>query len=118
MIFILFFALIIVAVIALNVLDNNNLEKIENYMKSQNCIAVHYNQGQYQGVCKDEIIVINNAFSVDIPKDKKTLSYEQIQTINIEDKTIRIKTNTANMILEFKQKDKATMFYKKVQNKL
>jgi len=118
MIFIVFFALIIMAVLALNVLDNNNLEKIENYMKAQSCVAVHYNQGQYQGVCKDEIIVIENAFSVDISQDKKTIFYNQIQTIHIEDKTLNIKTNTQDLTLEFKQKDKARMFYKKVQNKL
>ena len=93
MIFIVFFALIIMSVIALNVLENNNLEKIENYMKAQNCAAVHYNQGQYQGVCKDEIIIIKNAFSVDIQKDKKTLEYTGIQTVTINDKTINIKTN-------------------------
>ncbi len=118
MIFIIFFALIIIGVIALNTLDNNNLEKIENYLKAQKCVAVHYNQGQYQGVCQDEIILIQNAFTINISKDKKIISYGKIQTVNIEDKTIKIKTNTANVKLEFKQKDKARMFYKKVQNKL
>jgi len=118
MIFIVFFALIIIGVIALNTLDNNNLEKIKNYLKAQNCVAVHYNQGQYQGVCEDEIILIKNAFTIDISKDKKMISYANIQTAKLEDKTIKIKTNTANVKLEFKQKDKATMFYKKVQNKL
>jgi len=118
MIFIVFFALIIFGVIALNTLDNNNLEKIENYLKAQNCVAVHYNQGQYQGVCEDEIILIKNAFTIDISKDKKMISYAKIQTVNIKDKTIMIDTNTSNVKLEFKQKDKATLFYKKVQNKL
>jgi len=118
MIFIVFFALIIIGVIALNTLDNNNLEKMENYLKTQNCEAVHYNQGQYQGVCQDEIILIKNSFSVDISKEKKIISYAKIQTVKLEDKTINIKTNIQNLKLEFKQQDKAIMFYKKVQNKL
>ncbi len=118
MIFIVLFALIIIGVIALNILDNNNLETIENYLKAQNCVAVHYNQGQYQGVCQDEIILIKNAFTIDISKDKKIISYAKIQAVKLEDKIINIKTNTQNLKLEFKQQDKAIMFYKKVQNKL
>ncbi|NQY92865.1 MAG: hypothetical protein HRT43_01755 [Campylobacteraceae bacterium] len=118
MIFIVFFALIIIAGIGLNILDTNNLEKIENYMKAQNCVAVHYNRGQYHGVCENNILIIKNSFSVDISKPDKSISYVDIKNITIEDKTIKIISTKENLKLEFKKPDNATVFYKKVQNKL
>ncbi len=118
MIFIVFFALIILAVISLNIIDNNNLDKIKTHLNSQKCEAIYYNRGQYHGVCENEILIIKNSFSVDISKPDKSISYFDIKNITIDNKTINIISTNENLKLEFKQEDKAKIFYKKVQNKL
>lgn len=44
MIFLIVFGLIALIVIVLNMMDNSNLEKIENYFKSQNCQNIVYSK--------------------------------------------------------------------------
>ena len=68
MIFLVVFGLIAAVVIVLNIMDSSNLEKIETYLKSQDCQNIVYSKGVYKGVCKDEIIQVSNSFSVDIEK--------------------------------------------------
>lgn len=118
MIFIVFFGLIIVVVIGLNVLDNNNINKIEQYFKAQHCEAINYVNGQYFGVCKENIIIVKNGFSVDISKPEKVIFYKDIKELKKEDKKLIVITKNNKIDLEFKDQNNTNDFYIKVQNRL
>ncbi len=118
MIFIVFFGLIAVVIIALNLVDSNNINKIEKYLKSKKCEIISYNSGQYKGACKDSIIVINNAFSIDTSKPDKVIFYKEIKDIKREDKKLIVLIKENRVDLNFKDQNSANEFYKKVQNKL
>ena len=114
MIFLLVFGLIAVVVIALNIIDSSNLEKIENHFKTLNCQNVIYSKGIYKGICKDEIMQIPNSFSVDLEEDKKTFKLKDIRSLEIKDFTIII---NKNYNIEFKEKENMGTFYKTLKEK-
>lgn len=115
MIFLVVFGLIGAIVIALNIKDNSNLEKMENYLKSQNCQNIVYSKGIYKGVCDGKVIIIENGFSIDLNKDKKVFKIDDINSIKIENLKIII-NNTYN--IEFKDQKKMEDFYKKLKEKI
>lgn len=118
MIFIVFFGLIAVIVIGLNILDNSNINKIEEYFKTKQCETIIHGKGQYQALCPNSIIVIENGFSVDTSKPKELILYKDIKDIKKEKKKLIVITDTSDANLEFKDQNSADEFYKKVQNKL
>lgn len=110
--------MIVFVVVGLNIVDSNNVEKIEDYYKAQKCEAVNYVRGEYFGLCPKSIIVIKNGFSVDVSKPLKVIDYKDIQDIKKEEKYLKIITAMKSDTLEFKNANKTDEFYKKVQNKL
>jgi len=116
MIFIIFFGLIAVAIIALNVVNSNNIDDIENYYAAQRCDAVSTVRGVYKGACANSIILINNGFSIDLSKPTKEILYKDIQGIKKQDKMLTLMTNEM-VELEFKDNNQLEEFYKKVQSK-
>lgn len=114
MIFLIVFGLIALIVIVLNVMDNSNLEKIENYLKVQNCQNILYSKGVYKGICNDRIIQIPNSFSVDIDKNKTVFDFKDIKSIE-EKKSSIIINKTYN--IEFKEKENLDKFYKSLKEK-
>lgn len=117
MIFIAFFGLIALIVIALNVLDSNNINKIEDYLKVQECNTVHYNEGVFQALCNNKVILIDNGFSVDINKDKKLILYKEIKNINKEKNKLVLITKDDKITLTFKEEKEQEDFFKKVKEK-
>ena len=115
MIFLVVFGFIAAIVIALNIKDNSNIEKIENYLKSQNCENIVYSKGVYKGVCHEKIIAIENGFSIDLSEDKKVFNIDEIDSVNIENLKIII-NNTYN--IEFKNQEEMDDFYKKLKEKI
>lgn len=115
MIFLVVFGLIAVIVILLNIKDSSNLEKIENYLKSKNCINIIYSKGDYKGICPNEIIEISNSFSVDLEKNKRVFKFDKIKTLEKENLEIII-NKTYN--IEFKEKEKMEIFYKSLKEKI
>lgn len=93
MIFLLFFGLIALVVIVLNIIDYNNVNKIEQFYKTKGCNTVNYDSGVYQGVCKEGIIFIKNGFTVDLSKPQKIILYKDIKEASTKDKIMTIKTN-------------------------
>ena len=90
MIFIVLFFIIVFIVVALNMYDNSNLEKIENYITQEKCNKYIYTKGSYKALCEDRLIEIANSFSLDIKKDKKEYKYKDIRSIDKEKKNILI----------------------------
>ncbi|MGB6328166.1 MAG: hypothetical protein WBF48_04515 [Halarcobacter sp.] len=114
MVFLVIFGLIAIVVIALNIIDGSNLEKIENHFKALNCQNVIYSKGIYKGICKDEIMQIPNGFSVNLEEDKRILKLNEIKNLDIKKLTIII-NNSYN--IEFKKKENMDIFYMKLKEK-
>ncbi|MDZ7817367.1 MAG: hypothetical protein U5K55_01620 [Aliarcobacter sp.] len=62
MIFIGLFLFIAFIVIALNVYNQSNLNKIEEYLQKNNCQNIIYSNGSYKALCEDYFIVVENKF--------------------------------------------------------
>ncbi len=115
MIFLVVFGLIAIIVIALNMKDSANLEKIETYLKAQDCKNIIYSKGAYKGVCKDSVIQVGNSFSVDIEKNKTIFKFDKIK--NLDEKEFVIIINNSYNI-EFKDEKNKKSFYKSLKEKL
>jgi len=115
MVFLVIFGLIAVVVIALNMKDSSNLEKIENHFKAENCQNIVYSKGIYKGICENKIMQINNSFSVDLEKNKTTFTLDKIK--NLDEKELSIIVNNS-YIIEFKDKKNKETFYKSLKEKI
>ncbi len=115
MIFLVVFGFISLIVIVLNVMDNSNLQKIENFFKSKNCQNIIYSKGSYKGICEDEVMEISNSFTVDLEKNKTIYKLNEIK--NIEKKNMAIIINNSYTI-KFKEKKNIDKFYKSLKEKI
>lgn len=115
MIFIAVFGFIAFIVFALNIYDNSNLEKIENYITQDNCTKYIYTKGSYKALCEDKLIEISNSFSVNIKEDKIEYKYVDIKSIEKEERNIII--NDKNKI-SFSKVEEVDKFYMQLEEKL
>ena len=114
MIFIGLFLFIIAIVIALNLHNNANLSKIEEYLVKSNCKNYIYAKGSYKAICEDGFYEISNSFTVDIEKNSKVINYSDIKDLNIKDLKIYIN----NEEFEFKNSDELNLFYNELNSRL
>lgn len=114
MIFLFIFGIIAIIVIALNIKDSSNLQKIENHFKALNCENVIYSKGVYKGFCKDEIMQIPNSFSINLEEDKKSFKFDKIKSIEVKELKIIINNDYK---IEFKKKENMDTFYKVLKEK-
>lgn len=114
MIFLVLFGIIAIVVFALNIYDNSNLEKIKKYFEVNDCKNIIYSKGTYKGICKDEIVQIDNGFSIDVKKDKRIFKLKQIKQINKDNLTVILNDSYK---IEFKDKKKLELFYKSLEEK-
>ncbi|MDZ7817932.1 MAG: hypothetical protein U5K55_04625 [Aliarcobacter sp.] len=83
MIFIGLFLFIASIVIALNLYNQSNLNKIEEYLQKNNCQNIIYSNGSYKALCEDYFIVVENSFSLDINKNSKLINYTDIKNLEV-----------------------------------
>jgi len=114
MIFIIFFAIVASIFIVLNIYDNSNLQKIENYYLKKKCLNVLYSKGEYKGICQDSIVVVPNSFSPDLQKDKKIVKLSEIDDIKKENLMIVINKNYK---IRFENKKNLESFYKAIRER-
>lgn len=114
MIFLILFGIIALIVIALNIYDNSNLEKIKKHFEVNNCQNIIYSKGTYKGICKNEVIQIDNGFSIDIQKDTKIFKLNQITKLNKDNLTVVLNDSYK---IEFKEKKNLELFYKSLEEK-
>ncbi len=115
MIFIGLFLLIIIIVMALNIHNHSNLDKIEEYLKSKNCANYLYSRGSYKAICENNFLEVKNSFTVDIDKNSKIVSYKEITDLKAKDLKIIINESYS---LEFSEKNDLEWFYLKLKEKL
>ncbi|RXJ86191.1 hypothetical protein [Arcobacter sp. CECT 8985] len=114
MIFIVIILFVIIAITALNFYDNSNITKLENYIKTQNCIESNYSRGYYKAICPKKILKLENSFTINIQKNKKEILYDNIRSIKHKNNIIYINKEK----FEFKKDENAKRFYKILQDKL
>ncbi|RXJ89487.1 hypothetical protein CRV01_08400 [Arcobacter sp. CECT 8983] len=114
MIFIIFFGLLAFIFIALNIYDNSNLQKIENYYLKKKCLNVIYSKGEYKGFCQDYILKIPNSFSPDLQKDKEIVKFNEINEVKKENLMIIINKNYK---IRFQKKQNLEKFYNLIEER-
>ncbi len=115
MIFIGFFGFIVVIVIALNIYDSSNLEKIEKYILKENCTEYIYTKGSYKALCENRLVEISNSFIINIEKNKIEYKYTDIESIEKKKKNIII--NDKNKI-SFASIEDTDEFYLELEKNL
>jgi len=114
MIFIIFIGIVAGIFVGLNIYDNSNLQKIENYYLKKKCLNVIYSKGQYKGFCQDSIVKIPNSFSPDLQKDKEIVKFNEIYEVKKENLMIIINKNYK---IRFQKKENLEVFYKIIEER-
>lgn len=115
MIFIALFLFIALIIIALNMYNSSNLDKIEKYIVNENCKEYVYSNGSYKALCEDKILEISNSFKVDIEKNSKMYFYKDIKNVDVQKLDILINDDIK---LKFKQKDELYKFYDDLKKRI
>ncbi len=115
MIFLILFAIIVIIIVALNIYDSSNLEKIKEYFKKNNCQNIIYAKGVYKGICDDKIIQIKNSFLVDLEQNRTSFKLSEIK--QLDEKKLSIVINK-NYKIEFKEEKNREIFYKDLKEKI
>lgn len=111
MIFLIFFGFIGAIFLSLNIYNNYNLQKIENYYLKKECLNVIYSKANYKGVCQDSIVKIPNSFNPDLKKDRQIMKFEDINSIKKEKLMIIINKDYK---IQFEKKKNLEIFYNKI----
>ena len=115
MVFLVIILLVVGVVLGLNYIDNTNIQKIDDFLKHQNCKEINYTKGKYQAICSDKVVIIENAFSVDL-KDAKTVYYKTLKTIQNNKNELILKSHE-DIKLEFDDDITKENFLKKLEEK-
>lgn len=113
MIFLVIIFFVVAVVSTLIYIDNTNVKKIEDFLMHQNCKTIDYSKGKYQAICSQKVIVVDNAFKVDL-KQAKTLYYKTLTDIEIKKRVLILKSNQ-DLKLEFKNEASQKDFLKKLE---
>ena len=115
MVFLVIILLVVGVVLGLNYIDNTNIQKIEDFLNHQNCKEINYTKGKYQAICSDKVVIIENAFSVDLSKTQ-TVYFKTLKTIQ-NNKNELILISHEDVKLEFKDDSTKEKFLKKLEEK-
>uniref|UniRef100_UPI0040473FAD hypothetical protein n=1 Tax=Aliarcobacter sp. TaxID=2321116 RepID=UPI0040473FAD len=115
MIFLGLFLFIAFIVIALNVHNHSNLNKIEEYLIESKCENFIYSRGSYKALCDNYFIEVNNSFTVDIVQNSKKINYKDIKDLEKKDLEIIINNDYK---MKFKEKKDLDLFYPQLEEKL
>lgn len=119
MIFIVLILFIAVIVIGLNIHDSNNLEKIRSFLEAKNCTHIYYGYGSYKALCQEKIQIVENGFTLDMAKNQKEIKYVTIANKELKNQKLILRLNNDTQeVLEFKHKEEAFEYDKKLQEKL
>lgn len=119
MIFLVLILFIALVVMGLNMMDSNNLDKIKAHLEAKNCSQISYGYGSYKGLCESDLRIVENSFSLDIAKNEKVISYENIASVeNKKQKITVILKDEQELQLEFKKEEEAKEYYEKLEEKI
>ena len=115
MIFIGLFLFIAFIVIALNLYNQSNLNKIEDYLQKNDCQNIIYSKGTYKALCEEHFIVIENSFIVDIDKNSKLINYTDIKNLKVNKLDILVNDDYK---IKFKTEKNLDLFFSNLEKKL
>lgn len=112
MIFIILFLIVLSIIVTLNFIDSSNIKKIEHFLEDNNCTSIEYFDGKYQALCQDEVLLVDNKFSIHLDQTKR-LKYDEIKSVETDDKKIILNDD---LDLKFKSEENQKIFYKKLKD--
>lgn len=115
MILLLFFAPFFIVIGILVMIDDSNTEEINNLFKTSSCEKVYYYKSRYKSICKNNILIVQNQFSVDFSSNKY-IKYKDIMNISKNNTDLNIKTKKELFILSFEKKDERNEFMKSLED--
>jgi hypothetical protein len=100
--------------------DVNQDDKIITLFKTNNCLEINNYKSKYIGLCKDNILIVNDYFSLDLSTNI-TINYNDIIKISDTSKEILIghqqTTRTLYFETELKKQSYLSMLNKKLKAK-
>lgn len=98
-------------------IDSANIDMIEEFYKKNTCTNIYNYHSRYKGLCKDNITIINNQFSIDF-QENIYIKYDDIKATHLEDKDILIESSNIEEKLYFKDNSDSEKFYEDLKNRL
>ena len=119
MIFIGLFFVIVIIVMALNIHNHSNLDKIEDYLKTINCKDFIYSKGSYKAFCEDNLLEVKNSFILDLKNNQMLeVDYKNIKKLEEENENLHILTTNEDFKIQFKEKSDLEKFKEKLNSKI
>ncbi|NQY52196.1 MAG: hypothetical protein HRT42_01375 [Campylobacteraceae bacterium] len=116
MILLLFFAPFFIAIGVLVMIDNANTQEIDNLFKKSKCEKVFYYKSRYKSICENNIILVQNQFSVDFSTNIY-IKYQNILNTKIDNTNLEIRTKKELFTLSFEKKEELNEFVKNLEDK-
>lgn len=106
-----------VAIAWIMYIDSSNIDMIEEFYKKDSCTNIYNYHSRYKGLCKDNITIVNNQFTIDF-KENVYIKYDEIQSTELQDKDILIESSKSKEKLYFKEKIDSKKFYEDLKKRL
>lgn len=116
MIFLVIIFFIAALVGSLAYIDNANVKKIEDFLHHQDCKTINYTNGNYQAVCRDKVVIVENGFKIDL-SEANTVYYKMIKKVDKEKNKLLLQTGYETTTLEFKDNIDREEFFTKLEEK-
>lgn len=117
MLILVFLAPFFIAIAWLVYIDSNNSKEVEQYLSLHECNERVYYQSKYQSLCKNELIIIVNQFSIDLSSNE-IINYKNIKDLSIEKKSIIVSNNKKDLFLVFENENQTQEFAAKLRKKI
>jgi hypothetical protein len=98
-------------------INSSNINMIEDFYKNNSCHTIYDYKSRYKGICKDNITIVNNQFSIDF-KTNIYIKFDDIKSAELEDKNILLKSSNSQEKLYFKNKVDSEIFYEDLKKEL
>lgn len=109
MIILVFFTPFFIAIAWLYMIDMDNTEMINDYMKENSCKNIVYYKSKYKALCQNNIVSIKNQFTIDFSSNE-IIKYNKIIDVKDDNISIEIKSETKKMKLDFKNEVEVKTF--------
>lgn len=117
MLILVFLAPFFIAIAWLVYIDSNNSNEIEQYLSAHECNDRVYYQSKYQSLCKNELIIVLNQFTIDLSSNE-IINYKNIKNLSIEKKSIIVNNNNKDLTLVFETEKQTQEFVTKLRKKI
>lgn len=91
-------------------IDSSNISKIEEFYEKNSCQQIHNYRSRYKALCGDELIIVDNTFTIDFSTNI-VIRYDDIITSKLKEKQISINYKDKEETIYFEKEDLAKNFF-------